>query len=143
MKLFFDKIDLERLDWMKAMSNFLRFLAVLTLLRGLICWATIIGVYQVDFLSSSLALQIYLIFCAIVSLIAAVGLWMLNKWGAALWLFVIIVSLVIDFTGMVSHDVSVDLIRPFYKTIFDIILLIAYFAFTAQSVIWSGRHIKI
>jgi hypothetical protein len=143
MRLFTDKLDLERLDWVKAMNVFLRLLAALTLLRGLSCWATIIGFYQIDFLSSSTALQTYLIFCAIVSLIAAIGLWMLNKWGAALWLFVIIVALVIDIMGMISNDMSVDLIRPFYRMVFDFILLIAYFGFTAQSVIWSGRHIKV
>jgi hypothetical protein len=146
---YFHSFDLKNLDynslkWDNILDNFIRILGVLTLLRGVAYWECIVGYdVKVDFALATPAFQTLLVFMAIVSLIAGVGLWMLNKWGSALWIFLVIVILVVDFMMLITPNMNPELARPFYKTLFDLMLIFLYFGISIQTALWESKHLRI
>jgi hypothetical protein len=76
--------------WTRLLIFYLRCLAIMCLVRGLADWSRIIGFTGVEdeFLLTPLAGQASLVLLAVLSCIAAVGLWMTSAWGAVLWLIV-------------------------------------------------------
>jgi hypothetical protein len=143
----FGIIDVAQIDWHEVLNIFLRVLSLVTLTRALLQWAIIIGIYDFNgtvFVDLSTQVQSYILFCALVGIIAGVGLWMLNKWGSALWLFVIVVKLVIDFTSIIIPQALIaEAGRGFLFTLFDILLIIAYFGFSTQNLLIERKHIRI
>jgi uncharacterized membrane protein (DUF2068 family) len=76
--------------WTRLLIVFLRCLALVCLGRGLMDWATILGFTgeEDQFLLMPIADQASLVLLAVLSCIAAVGLWLTSAWGAVLWLIV-------------------------------------------------------
>lgn len=68
---------------------FLRFMAAISMIKGLYHWARIcsIGVGDDDLYAyHSIAWQTATVFFAVIDLVAAVGLWLAAAWGAVIWL---------------------------------------------------------
>jgi fatty acid desaturase len=76
--------------WTRLLIAYLRLLAVLCLVRGVLDWALIMGFSGVEdeFLLMPLTGQVTLVLLAVLSCVAAVGLWLTSAWGAVLWLIV-------------------------------------------------------
>jgi uncharacterized membrane protein (DUF2068 family) len=76
--------------WTRLLIFYLRCLSVLCLVRGLMDWSRILGFIGAEdqFLLTPLAGQASLVLLAVLSCIAAVGLWLTSAWGAVLWLIV-------------------------------------------------------
>jgi hypothetical protein len=87
--------------WTRLLIFYLRCLAALCIARGLQDWALILGfVGQEDqFLDTPLIGQATLVLLAILSCIAAVGLWLTSAWGAVLWLIVTVCEVLLPLTA--------------------------------------------
>ena len=75
--------------WTVWLIFFLRFLAVLSLLKGMYHWAIVLGIGDDDggsFEASTTPWQAATIYFAVIDLVAAVGLWLAAAWGGVLWL---------------------------------------------------------
>ncbi|MGL4239771.1 MAG: DUF6163 family protein [Beijerinckiaceae bacterium] len=87
--------------WTRLLVIYLRCLAVLCLARGLNDWALILGFTgsEDQFLLTPIIGQASLVLLAVLSCIAAVGLWMTSAWGAVLWLIVTLCEVFFPFTA--------------------------------------------
>ncbi len=75
--------------WTTRLVWFLRSMAVLSLLKGLVHWSVVVGVGDGpdnSFTMHSLPWQTATVFFAVIDLVAAVGLWLAAVWGAVVWL---------------------------------------------------------
>jgi hypothetical protein len=75
--------------WTVALVWFLRFVASLSMAKGLYHWSVVIGVgegHGSSFEASTVAFQAATIFFAVIDLVAAVGLWLAAAWGGVVWL---------------------------------------------------------
>jgi Family of unknown function (DUF6163) len=79
-----------RTRWTRLLIVFLRGLALLCLVRGMIDWARILGFIGPEdvFETAPLTWQTTIVLYAILNCVAAVGLWLTSAWGAVLWLMV-------------------------------------------------------
>jgi hypothetical protein len=78
--------------WVTILLAFMRLAACYWLAKGVLHWATIIGLGEVDFPTLRLSRQGIVIGFAVMDLVAAVGLWLTSSWGAAVWLVVLFVD---------------------------------------------------
>lgn len=76
----------EGIRWFTILLAFMRISACYWLLKGVLNWAIIIGLSDVDFPALRLSRQGVIIGFAVMDLVAAVGLWLASSWGAAVWL---------------------------------------------------------
>jgi uncharacterized membrane protein YuzA (DUF378 family) len=76
--------------WTRLLVVFLRCLSLVCLGRGLMDWSAILGFTgeEDQFLLMPVVDQASLVLLAVLSCIAAVGLWLTSAWGAVLWLIV-------------------------------------------------------
>ncbi|HRJ69656.1 MAG TPA: hypothetical protein PK812_08610 [Beijerinckiaceae bacterium] len=72
--------------WLTILLAFMRIAACFWLLKGILQWAAIIGLSDIDFPELRLSRQGIIIAFAVMDLVAAVGLWLTSSWGAAVWL---------------------------------------------------------
>jgi hypothetical protein len=75
--------------WTNVLVVFLRFMAGLSLLKGLYHWSLVCGIVMGPlgpFERHSIAWQATTVFFAVIDLVAAVGLWLVAAWGAVVWL---------------------------------------------------------
>lgn len=72
--------------WGTLLVLFMRMVAALWMLQGLMQWDAILGPGQppLDALPSALAIAI--VFFAVTDLVASVGLWLAASWGGVIWL---------------------------------------------------------
>jgi hypothetical protein len=106
--------------WGLYLVIFMRLLAVLWLLQGLMQWRNILAPEgaSIDALTPFDAATI--IFFAITNLVAAVGLWLAVPWGGVLWLFAVSAQMfLIGFVGMIEGGRLI--------LAFDVALVVAYF----------------
>ena len=75
--------------WMMILVVFMRLAAVLWLARGILHWATIVGIFDAGFVDLRLSRQGAVIALAVLDLVAAVGMWLTSSWGVAVWLIVL------------------------------------------------------
>jgi hypothetical protein len=140
------RYSFNHLNWARIEVYFLRILACLFLLRGIYDWGVIIGFYEGRggyFEALPLNIQLLYGFTAVFSLISGVGLWTLNAWGNAVWLFLSIAILVIDLAGFISpNPVLQSLTRPFMRIFFDFLLVFIYFIISIQAHLASERVIR-
>jgi hypothetical protein len=72
-----------------ALIWFLRFVAGVSMIKGLYHWSMVIGVGEgpgSTFEASPVAFRAATIFFAVIDLVAAVGLWLAAAWGGVVWL---------------------------------------------------------
>jgi hypothetical protein len=89
-----------RRRWTRLLIVYLRCLAVLCFVRGLIDWARILGFAgpEDEFLMTGLGGQATMVLLAVLNCIAAVGLWLTSAWGAVLWLIVTLCEVFLPLT---------------------------------------------
>ena len=76
------------LRWSPVLVWFMRLVALLWIGKGLLSWATIVGLAGsgLPFEARSTGFQATVIWFAVIDLVAAVGLWLNSTWGGVLWL---------------------------------------------------------
>lgn len=73
--------------WGARLVVFMRTVAVLWMLQGLIHWKVILAPDRIPIDALPDALAAAIVFFAVMDLLAAVGLWLAAAWGGVLWLF--------------------------------------------------------
>jgi Family of unknown function (DUF6163) len=79
----------EGIRWVTILLAFMRIAACYWLVKGVLHWATIIGLSDIDFPGLRLSRQGIVIGFAVMDIVAAIGLWLTSSWGAAVWLVVL------------------------------------------------------
>ncbi|WP_350334508.1 DUF6163 family protein [Coralliovum pocilloporae] len=71
-----------------ALSVFLRVMAAVLMVRGILRWADLTGLsgHPEGLLGLSVSGQVELVFFAVVLLVASTGLWILATWGVVVWM---------------------------------------------------------
>src|ERR671911_1171094 len=69
--------------WNPILVWFMRLVALLWIVKGLLSWAVIVGLSQagMPFEARSTGFQATMIWFAVIDLVAAVGLWLNSRWG--------------------------------------------------------------
>ena len=73
--------------WGARLVVFMRIVAVLWMLQGLLHWKVILAPDRVSLDALPDAMAAAIVFFAVMDLLAAVGLWLAAAWGGVLWLF--------------------------------------------------------
>ena len=73
--------------WGARLVVFMRFVAVLWMLQGLLHWKVILAPDRIPLDALPDAMAAAIVFFAVMDLLAAVGLWLAAAWGGVLWLF--------------------------------------------------------
>jgi hypothetical protein len=84
--------------WELILTLYLRFLAVIFMIKGLSYWGQVIGLGQVLLSEETPLRQGLIVGFALLDCAAAVGLWLLNAWGKSLFLFLCTVEMVFVLT---------------------------------------------
>ena len=100
-------------NWGRMLVLFMRTVAGLWILRGLVHWESILAHDQTPFESLAPVVAGCVVFFAVADLVAAVGLWLASAWGGVLWLFsamanVIVTLAVPDFHAGGKLMVAID-----------------------------------
>lgn len=84
--------------WTERLVLFLRFMAAVSMLKGLYHWAVVCGFVgsRDGFLGLPTPTQTATVFFAVIDLVAAVGLWLAAPWGAVVWLTASVSMVVVD-----------------------------------------------
>src|SRR6201991_5285108 len=85
--------------WTRRLVMFLRFMAILSILKGLYHWSQVTGFTggeEEAFENQPMAWQAATVYFAVIELVAAVGLWLSTPWGAGVWLTTIVSTAVIE-----------------------------------------------
>jgi hypothetical protein len=72
--------------WGMLLVLFMRMIAALWMLQGLMQWDEILGPGEPPLDALPSALVIAIVFFAVTDLVAAVGLWLAASWGGVIWL---------------------------------------------------------
>jgi hypothetical protein len=107
---------------------FMRVVAVLWLVKGLLQWKAILvpDVTPFDTLATPLAVSMG--FFAVADLLAAVGLWLASAWGGVLWLFTASVGMIVTL-AMRNFERDSSLVAA-VKVGGPLILIVIYFVLT-------------
>jgi Family of unknown function (DUF6163) len=83
--------------WSPILVWFMRLVALLWIVKGLLSWAVIVGLSQagMPFEARSTGFQATIIWFALIDLVAAVGLWLNSSWGGVLWLLAVMSHLIL------------------------------------------------
>src|SRR6266513_2781116 len=94
-----ERIETDDNAWTRRLVQFLRVMAVVSILKGLYHWAQVtgfIGGEEEAFENQSMAWQTATVYFAVIELVAAVGLWLATPWGAVVWLTTVVSMAVIE-----------------------------------------------
>lgn len=97
----------RRVVWSRVLVWFMRVMALVWLLKGLVAWTIIIGTGLPGlpaFAGLAPAGQAAIVSFAVVDLVAAIGLWLTSTWGGVMWLLAVMSNVVI--TVLRPHDVG-------------------------------------
>jgi len=108
--------------WGIALVWFMRVIAAVWILKGLIGWGIILGVNGEDFLALQPGTASAIAFFAVADLVAAVGLWLAAPWGGVLWLLCAATEVIAPMFGVVLGANA-----PVTMAV-DGALIVAYFA---------------
>lgn len=93
------KASTELGPWTRRLLWFLRAMAALSIMKGLLHWSMVIGIGDpigTAFDQKAQAWQAATVFFAVLDLVAAVGLWLAAAWGGVIWLTTMISMIVIE-----------------------------------------------
>jgi hypothetical protein len=88
----------RRVAWDRVLVWFMRVMAMVWILKGLVAWTIIIGVTLPGLPSFPDMLppaQAIVVAFAVLDLLAAIGLWLTSTWGGVLWLLAVMTNVVI------------------------------------------------
>jgi hypothetical protein len=94
-----DRMEGDENVWTRRLVMFLRFMAFLSILKGLYHWSQVtgfIGGEEEAFENQPTAWQAATVYFAVIELVAAVGLWLATPWGAVVWLTTVVSMAVIE-----------------------------------------------
>lgn len=114
--------------WGLILVVFMRLLATLWILQGLLQWAQFMLPRQAIFDHLSMLHSGAIMYFAVIDLLAAVGLWLATPWGGVLWLLATLSQIIVAVT---VHHVFGAL-----WVVADVLLIVVYFALTWQ----AARH---
>jgi len=117
----------EDTRWGLLLVIFMRLLAGLCVVQGLLQWGTVLLPQEPLFGAMPASSAIAVIFFAVLDLVAAVGLWLATPWGGVLWLFAAIAQIFV--TVVLTNFYSLGWIG------IDLVLILAYFFLT-----WQAGH---
>lgn len=80
-----------------VLTWFMRVLSLIWLVKGLLAWALILGIFRgaAPFESASTGYQAGIVYFALIDLVAAIGLWLTSHWGGVLWLWAVTSHLIL------------------------------------------------
>lgn len=83
--------------WTHVLVNFMRVVAIVWLVKGLLAWALIVGVTGggSGFELRTTGFQAAMIYFAVIDLVAAIGLWLASSWGGVLWMLAVMSHLIL------------------------------------------------
>jgi len=118
-----ERVETDDNAWTRRLVQFLRVMAVVSILKGLYHWAQVtgfIGGEEEAFENQAMAWQAATVYFAVIELVAAVGLWLATPWGAVVWLTTVVSMAVIElmFPGIYGGSLMV--------VAFEVIMLAAY-----------------
>jgi uncharacterized membrane protein (DUF2068 family) len=98
-------VEKARRRWSRLLVFFLRGLATLCLVRGMLDWARILGLLGEPemFDAASTLWQVSIVAFAVINCITAVGLWLTSAWGAVLWLMLTLTEV---FAPFATNDIA-------------------------------------
>ena len=111
--------------WGLILVIFMRFLAGLWIIQGLMQWAVFLVPPDALFDRQSTARTAAVIFFSVLDLLAAVGLWLATPWGGVLWLFAAVAQIMVAI--MLAHFFAYAWIGV------DGVLVAIYFILTWQA----------
>jgi hypothetical protein len=86
----------RHLRWNLVLVWFMRIMALLWGIKGLIAWANILGIAgAIPFEARPPGHQAVTVYFAVMDLVAAVGLWLTSTWGGVLWLLAVMSHLIL------------------------------------------------
>lgn len=99
--LYDERAMRARTRWTRVLILFLRLLALVCLVRGLWEWSRILGFLGPEdaFETAPAMAQVLMALFAVLSCVAAVGLWLTSAWGAVLWLAVTLAEMIAPFAA--------------------------------------------
>ena len=111
--------------WGVVLVVFMRSLAALWTLQGLLAWAALLMPARSILETAPRPFAVLLVIFAVLDLVAAVGLWLATPWGGVLWLFAASVQI---FAGLALHAM-------FWGgwIVIDVALVATYFVLTWQA----------
>lgn len=121
--------------WGMSLVIFMRAVAALWMLQGLLHWTRIIAPGLPLYDTMPMAAAILVIIFAVTDLIAAIGMWLIAPWGGVLWLlaastqFFVAAAIPNFFPG--GRAIAV----------FDAVLIVAYFVLTFKAGGDDGRRL--
>ncbi len=87
-----------RIAWDLILVWFMRVMALVWIMKGLLAWTIILGVSLPglpSFQALPLAGQATVVTFAVLDLVAAIGLWLTSTWGGVMWLLAVMTNVVI------------------------------------------------
>ena len=111
--------------WGLILVVFMRILAGLWILQGLLEWSRFILPADAIFDRMSDGQAGSIIFFAVVDFLAAVGLWLATPWGGVLWLFAAVSQIFVAIS--VRHTFAASWLAA------DVLLILIYFVLTWQA----------
>jgi len=116
--------------WTWRLIVFLRFMAAVSMVKGLYHWAAVcgfIGGAEGGFFAHGMQWQTATVFFAVIDLVAAVGLWLAAPWGAVVWLTASVSMVVIDvfFQQVYGEQITV--------VVFETVVIAAYLFLAIQA----------
>ena len=111
--------------WGLILVIFMRLLAALWILQGLLQWSLFMTPRDAIFDRLSTGQVSSIIFFAVIDLLAAVGLWLATPWGGVLWLFAAASQIFV--ATSVRHVFATSWVAV------DCVLILVYFALTWQA----------
>ena len=111
--------------WGMILVVFMRLLAALWILQGLMQWASFLFPREAIFDRMPMTHSGAIIYFAVIDLLAAVGLWLATPWGGVLWLLAALSQIIVALT--VAHTIT-----PLWIVV-DVLLIVIYFALTFQA----------
>ena len=121
----------EKTDYGFMLVVFMRVVAGLWMLRGLMHWRTILAYDTTPFEALPLGIAACVIFFSVADILAAVGMWLASGWGGVLWIFA------------TAANIIVTMVMPDFHTggrlmlAIDFALIALYFVLT-----WYAAHMR-
>lgn len=110
--------------WATALTAFMRVVAGLWILQGLLHWARVLAPGLPIFDTLPMVAAYLIIIFAVIDLIAGIGMWLIAPWGGVMWLFAA--------STQIFVSVAIPNFFPGGRFIayFDAALIVAYFILT-------------
>ncbi len=111
--------------WGLVLVVFMRLLAVLWIIQGLLQWSAFMVPHDDLFDHLRMTQSAAVMFFSVIDFLAAVGLWLATPWGGVLWLFAAISQIFV--AASVRQVIAPSWIAS------DVVLIVLYFALTFQA----------